>query len=302
MHGTTLRYTLTGSLSLLFWGTSLPFARRCSEDLGPFTTAVGLMFVNGLIGAILFRKLYGPCESPFLRQRPFKIRTALYVAYMFLLYLALGFVAREQVPTVIFLNYLWPSATILFSLILFPQTIRLPLLVVGTVLVISGIAVELLGIDSMSAVWSLHLGGSYYLFLAAFIAALCWGLSSALVRKWGDASGGARAVPYVLLFSAAFLLPMPFLFGESPNPTRATIIPFVYLAFSPLLGHLCWDIGMRKGNVVALSLIADTLPWISLTFSKVYLGVGITRETWIAAVMIVAGAVISRFALRQSRV
>jgi hypothetical protein len=48
-----------------------------------------------------------------------------------------------------------------------------------------------------------------------------------------------------------------------------------------------------------LSLIADALPWASLTATSVLLGVGIDATTWRAAVLIISGALLSRLALHR---
>jgi hypothetical protein len=69
----------------------------------------------------------------------------------------------------------------------------------------------------------------------------------------------------------------------------------------PFVSNVCWDIGTRKGNLNSLSLLADFIPWLSLTITAVYLKIPIGYATWAAAVLIVIGALVSRYSLKAAK-
>ena len=61
------------------------------------------------------------------------------------------------------------------------------------------------------------------------------------------------------------------------------------------VADLCWDVGIRKGNIVLLSLCADFVPWISLATAWLLLDADITLKTAMAGAMLVIGAIITRY-------
>ncbi len=67
------------------------------------------------------------------------------------------------------------------------------------------------------------------------------------------------------------------------------------LGFGFFIAHQSWNYGMQHGNVVALSLCADFIPWLSLISAHLFLHAEITPTTMIAAFALVMGAMITRF-------
>jgi drug/metabolite transporter (DMT)-like permease len=246
--------TVVGACSLLFGGTSIPFARKCAQDIAPFTTASGILILGSFFGAGLFGALgiFSVRRASFLRDPGFWWRTAMFIAYFALLYTA----------------------------VIFRQRVRLAWFIIGSLLVLSGIAVELLGARVLTVLSSQSSLNERVAYAAAFLAACIWGVSSALSRKWGMRSGGVAAIPFVFLCAGVLMLPGRWLFGETSTIRPDTWPALIFLCVAPLFGHLCWDVGMRRGNIVLPSLLADTLPWISLTFAQLYLGIPIGAGTW----------------------
>lgn len=134
-------------------------------------------------------------------------------------------------------------------------------------------------------------------YAAATCAAITWASYSVLNRKWGTKAGASAALPFVLLLSSVVLLAGRYLSGETSNFSNGLILPFGYLCVMPYLANVCWDIGSRRGSITFLSLMADGLPWASLTIAKIYLGILISATTWISAGLIVTSALLSRLAL-----
>jgi len=128
------------------------------------------------------------------------------------------------------------------------------------------------------------------------IGSFAWGLYSAMGRKYGNQTGSSGVIPY---FQLTFALGLPFYFTsgavmpwELPSALLAVLIIFSICQFC---AQQSWYYGMHHGNVVALSLCADFIPWLSLLSAYFFLGAEITTTTIISAFLLVVGAMITRF-------
>lgn len=280
----------------ILWAASLPLAKQCSPALGMYTTAALPYLASGLIGVLWMGFVIK--KNPFAAARAprFFHRLGLFTLYFILLYAAIGTVPLADFPIVILLNYLWPTTTLLFTLGITRLPFKKHLLIFGTVLVVIGIALETLSSNVLNySIEESSFQGVPY--LCAFAAAVTWGLYSALNRKWGPQGGGADAVPILMLGASFVLFMFRFYSEESSRFPSEVILPLLYLSCMPFIAHACWDIGTRLGNLPFLSLMCDFIPWAALTLTALYLTVEIGTSTWLSAVLIVTGAVISRYSL-----
>lgn len=291
------RQTAIGIIALLLWSTTLPFAKQCADEIGPFSTIAIAYSISGLIGicwtAIFQRK--NPLQWKIIGSRRFAVRLSMFITYFLLLYSAIGIVNLTNYPIVILLNYLWPTFTLMFSLLLFPQNYRGKILAFGTTLILTGICVEVLHSQVVATSEAISMQPVPY--LLSFLGAVTWGLYSALNRKWGTSNGNGEEIPAIMMGIGLFFAILAFFRQETVHLNSQIILPLSYLCVIPFTANVCWDIGTRLGNLNALSLLADLIPWISLTVTALYLNVAIGISTWIAAVLIVFGAVVSRYSL-----
>jgi drug/metabolite transporter (DMT)-like permease len=287
-----------GVIALLLWASTLPFAKQCSDHIGPYTTVAIAYSLSGLIGIVwsFSVRKKNPLRLEVVGNRLFALRVAMYICYFILLYSAIGMVALANYPIVILLNYLWPSFTLLFSLILFRQKVRTSILLLGTILIVVGISIEVLFSGVLGNQTEVSIQPLPYIF--AFFAAFTWGLYSALNRRWSDTSTKGEEIPGIMLSIGIFFTLVAFFHRENLSFDSDVIIPLTYLSLVPFVSNVCWDIGTRKGNLNSLSLLADFIPWMSLTITAVYLKIPIGNATWTAAFLIVIGALISRYSLK----
>ncbi len=290
----TLRYTIIGCGALALWATSLPFARQCVESLGPFTTVMIPYLVSGILGMALNFIRGELRDLPFLKHWEFYARTALFTLYYIALYVAINIVARPQFPLVTLLNYLWPTIMMPLSVIILHQKCRMNLLLTGMLIVAAGITVEVLGAGSLAETFR---GGTQNIiaYVSALAGAVLWSFYTAYNRKWGKRAGELRALPFILLATAAAMAVLRTIAKEHSSFTGDLVLPLAYLSIMPFLANICWDLGTRQGNIILLTLLADMMPWGSLTVARLYLSIPIGAETWISAVIIVAGALIARY-------
>jgi len=123
---------------------------------------------------------------------------------------------------------------------------------------------------------------------------------SALSRREGDATGGATVLP---IFQAALglALPISFLPGMATwtRLTPVSALLLVAYCFLLFLAYVAWDLGMRQGNVVVLSLLADLIPWFSLAVTNLMLRIDIGRNAVFSAGVLVLGATLARYGTLQ---
>ena len=285
--------TAIGMIAPLLWATSMPFVRRCTPEVGACTTATIGYAVSGVLGCVWLARSRG--KSPFeaIRAPRFLPRCALFVTYLTLFYIAISTVKLENFPVVILLNYLWPTFTLFFALCVSPHRVSAISLSIGTLLVAGGIATEVFSSSILGdARAEVTVQTSPY--LLALGGAICWGLYTALNCKWGERGGGVDGVPALMLITSVAMLALRFARGESTTISAGVVPPLLYMCVIPFVANVCWDIGTRTGNLVVLSLVCDFIPWVSLTVTALYLALPIAPATWIAAGMIVTGALISR--------
>ena len=295
--------TLAGLVSIIFWSTTVGFARRISEDFGGIRGAALIFLLAGVIGTT--EMLVRPRRREALRKLPAKylaICGSLFVTYSILLYLGIGFAAdNRQAIGVGLLNYLWPALILLFSLRFQHNRPRPTFLVPGLLAGLVGgwVAVFAGNGLSLSAMFETVLVGSPLPYVCGLGAAVVWGLYSNLSRVFAAECDG-DAVPLFLLATGVILGTIVFLAGShggdaSPVSVRAASM-VGYMAVVPsLLAYTLWDIAMRRGDLVLVAAISYATPLISTVFSSIVLTVSPGPGLWIAALLVTAGAVLCRF-------
>lgn len=289
--------TLVGSIAVITWGISVPLVRIPVNEIGalPF---LGLLFGSiGILTLVFFKFSNQKLPSKALILSPIVwLRGIFFVLHEALLYYAIFLVQQKNMPMVILLNYLWPTCIILCSIAFAGVKItRWWAFVVGTTLVIYSLSLELLGDSSLNHnIFESKSDRIAYLLVS--LGAFSWGMYCALSRRFGDSSGGGSVIPiYQLVLGLAlpisFFTPDAIPWNLSPLGL-AILITFIIADF---VGYLAWDHGMRKGNVVILSLFADFIPWISLFTATFVLDITLSSSTLLSAALLVLGGMITRY-------
>lgn len=288
------KYTLTGSLSVVIWSLGLPCARIVQEEIGAVTFLGLSFFLTGSLSAI-FQKRKSKYNAKFKHHPAIYLRWFFFVLHESLILIAVGIVSRGNLPVVILLNYLWPTAIILFSIVISGVKIyRVTLFVVGMVIVIFSLFFELVG---GIYVKDIFLGSTDRLaYILAIIGAISWGLYSSISRSYGVVTGGNSPIPFFQL-TLALALPISFLpsvqvpWGLS---CKGAII-LVSLSIAQVFAYNAWNNGVQFGNIVMLSLLADFIPWLSLFGAALVLGVSLNNHTIFSAILLVFGAMTTRY-------
>ncbi len=297
IRGGQVRATVIGSLAVLIWGFALPLIRIIEAQIGLLPT-VGIVFTTaGVLGLTVqrIRRQPFPGKDVF-RSRFLYLRWICFVLHEGLIYTAMALVRHEHIPFVILLNYLWPTATIVCSVLVAGVVItRWWAFILGSLIVLGSLSAEIVGAEGISS-WLFAEPLDCLAYLVALVGAVAWGLFSAFSRRGGEESGGGSVLPFFqltlgLALPFAFLptVAQPWLLSGSGACLLAGYCVAQFVAF------LSWDFGMRRGNVVVLSLFADFIPWISLAAAHILLGVEVGVSTVISAVALVCGAMVTRY-------
>jgi drug/metabolite transporter (DMT)-like permease len=241
-----------------------------------------------------------PRSLSLYRSKAFLLRLSLFVSHVMCVYAAVQLVETQAMPGVVFCNYLWPTLALLWSIRL--TSIRIPrpwLFSLGIALATLALALEFGG-SMLSFAAS---GNNGIAFVIAIFGANAWGLYSAVTRKWGDVSGGSAVTPLFLLACGGIAAITSGLNAILSAATDVLQLPpaAVAVGICNFIAYLCWDVGIRKGNPVSLTMLSDLIPWLSLAAVSVFLHIAIANSTVVSALVLVAGGMLARFGTMQSR-
>jgi drug/metabolite transporter (DMT)-like permease len=293
--------TFLGFVAIVFWSTSIAVARSVTEQLGPMTSASAICLLSGVLGCG-YLLLSGWTLQRLLRLPALYLMGcgALFLFYELCLYLSIGLAAsRQQVLAVGIINYLWPGLTLLFSLPILGKKAS-AWLVPGAVLAFAGAFMAMLQRgSSSSASFLAGVREGYVPCLLAFFGAVSWALYSNLSRRWGgDTEGGA--VPVFLLASGLVLAALRPAFAEHPHWAARPVAELSFIAIVPaLLGYAFWDRAMRRGNVVLIASFSYVTPLLSTVISCLYLSVPAGPGLWAACALVIGGAFICRYSIKD---
>jgi drug/metabolite transporter (DMT)-like permease len=293
--------TFLGIVAIVLWSATVALARSIAERVGPLTAGAAVyLAAGGFLGLHLFSR-----ERSFraLRRLPRRYVLGcggLFVLYTLALFLALGRAAdRGQAIEIGLLNYLWPTLTILFALILLGQRAGVGL-IPGTALALCGIFLVLTqGADVTWTSFVRNLRENPITYGLGAFAAVAWGLYSNLTRRWGGSDGRGAVLVFTLATGLAFGVGR--LFHPEPGTWDVRVAAEVaLLALSTALAYVCWDLAMRAGDVVLVASCSYLTPFLSTVVSCVYLQVRPGLGLWVGCALIIAGSFLSWKSIRPA--
>jgi drug/metabolite transporter (DMT)-like permease len=294
-------HSLCGLAAILLWSATVAVARSLSEQVKPITAAASVYMTGGVLCAVYLLWRGHPVRRA--RQLPRRYLLwcgLLFTFYTFAVFFAIGLAdGHQQVLELGLVNYLWPALTILFSLLLLGKRASL-WLAPATLFALAGIALVLTSGGTTSwATISKGVGNNPAAYVLALLAAVSWALYSTLTRRWaGESSGG---VPFFIIVTGLVLLALCLLFPEDGSWTARAAAEAVGLGVATALAYVCWDIAMRKGDVVLVGACAYLTPFLSTLISWAYLGIQPGPVLWLGCSLIVAGSFLSWMSVSAPR-
>ncbi len=292
------RSTGLGFAAIGLWSITIALMRGLSEPLGPLTAGACVYLIGGVfcLPLLVWRR---DAVRGLVKHSPRYVFGcgALFVLYTVLLCLAVGLAAdRSQVLEVAMVNYLWPTATILLSLVLLNQRAGL-LLAPGTILALVGEFLVLTQGTSVS--WHSfagHLHANPAPYALAFAGAVSWALYSTLTRRWSQPGTGG-AVGLFVPATGLVLLTLSLVSAEAPVWSVGTAGTAVLLATGTTLAYAFWDVAMRRGNQVLVVAFSYLTPLFSTVVSRLYLGVETGWKLWLGCLLLVMGSLLTWYSV-----
>jgi drug/metabolite transporter (DMT)-like permease len=194
-------------------------------------------------------------------------------------------------PAVIFCNYLWPGLVLVYSVAFGGLKIARPLyLLIGSAIILLALLMEF-GWHGVTGVRTPH---EWLGICIAILGANLWGLYSAFTKRWSNLPGGAGLTPLFQIATAVIAYVLALFLPASTTGGSGLIWPVLLVGVFNFVAYMCWDVGIRRGSVVTLSLLADFIPWLSLAVTSFLLSVPIGLSTKISAGVLVVGALVAR--------
>ena len=295
---------MLGLLAILFWGTSIAFTRRVTEDFGPFDGMAVAYFAGGLLGCAWLATA-GRLRHALAMPRAYHLVCGgLMVGYGLCYSTAIGLAGdRQTVLEVGIINYLWPGLTMLFALPILGRRAS-PWLLPGILLAFAGAALSIgQGSGFSWGAFGQHLISCSRAHLLALAGAILWGLYSNFNTRLAAGADG-EAAPLHLMAMGMGLFALRVVTGQ-PSAWHPTGAGWIYLTataiFPVLLGYLLWDIAMRRGHLNIVVAASYATPLLSTVLAVFVLGVRPGAILWVACALVIAGACLCKIALTGTR-
>lgn len=274
--------TALGLGAILLWAT-LASLTVLAGPVPPFqTTAIAFIVGSSIIAGVAL------VRGQARRMVPTAASLALGI-YGFFLFHAFYFAAMKLAPPAEagLIASLWALFTVLFSAFLPGVGLR-PRHVVGALLGLA--AATLLVWDRLGS----SEGGAYLVgYLLALGCALVWSSFSVISRLFAAVPSESLAVPGFVTAALAFICNLAFEGWVAP-PGAVSWLALAGLGIGPLgAAFVLWDVGMKRGDVPLLGVLAYAAPLIS---TGLLVALGFAEPTWklgMACIFMVAGGLIA---------
>jgi len=258
MRATQRSATVTALGSILLWCWSGVCFARGGRLVGPgvyltFMTATGSATV--LLLQLLRRR---PVADLVLLPRRVVVAGFFGVAlYTVMLAFAFGIAPEADLGQVNLLNYLWPIWIVLLSTILLEERPGRAAAIAGALLGFTGVAVARgpEGLLNAPAAWTPH--------LLSLTGAFMWALYCVLLRRWRipEEKGGTAFHFAVCALLAAALAAWRGEWSSLAGIGPEALFWILFGGIGPVgLAYHWWEIGVKRGDVRLISLLAYFIP------------------------------------------
>lgn len=279
--------TLIGLIAIVLWSLIVALIKEVSNYFGPIGGAALIYSLASIFLLLSFG------WTP-IKEFPIKYLIGggiLFVSYEVCVSLSIGYSANNtQAIEVGMVNYLWPTATIIFSIIFNNQKVNF-LIIPGVCLSIIGIG-WVLGGDQGFSFQNIvaNIKDNPLSYSLALLGVILW---SAYCTLTVHISNGKNGITLFFILVSIVLWVKWFLTGDIDLQFETTsIISLVLAAFAMGIGYGAWNIGIMYGNVTLLATASYFVPVFSSVFSAFILSTQLTFSFWQGAVMVCVGALL----------
>lgn len=291
----SLRATGTGFLAVLLWASVVGMLKTVSTSFGA-TGGAALIYTLASVFLLATLGLGKIGEFP---RRYLVVGGALFVCYELCLALSIGYsTTPRQAIEVGMVNYLWPTLTLVGTIVFNRQRASVFLLVPGLVLSMLGIVWVLGGDQGFSLAGmadNIRLNPlSYGLALAG---ALIWAAYCVVTPKM---AGGHNGVTLFFMLTAATLwaklaLTQDITWAVGPLDILALVLAAAAMGFA----YAAWNVGILRGNATVLATASYFTPVLSALFAAIVLQSALPLSFWQGTAMVSAGSIVCWLATRR---
>lgn len=282
------RATLIALAGIMMWSVTIGLFRSVAEIFGAVRGAAMIFSV----AAVFAHLVIGAPELKTLPRLYLWVGGGLFVLYEALLALSIGFAThRTQALELGMLNYLWPSLTILFAVILRQQRAHW-LLMPAMVLCIVGIVFVMKGEGGWTVSLLLqHLRENPLGYGMALVAAVTWAVYSVFTRRFGN---GLNGVPWFLTATAVVLWLAFVSQGSRPFVWHLPgLLQAAVMGMLMAMAYSCWNYSIQHGNLTVLATLSYFTPVTSVLIASVWLHVQPGLDFMLGAGLVTLGSVFS---------
>ena len=292
---TKTRATLIGLIAIVLWSFIVGLIRVVSENFG---TVGGAALIYSLASIILLFSV-GMTDPRSFPKKYLIAGSLLFVSYEICLALSIGFSENSrQAIEVGMINYLWPSFTLIAS-ILFNQQKATWIIVPGFILSMIGIT-WVLGDEGiqLAVIWE-NIQSNPVSYFLAFIGAIIWSAYCIVTAKFAQ---GKNGITFFFMLVALALWIQYFWMG--PTAFNFTLKSSVYLLLAASVlgfGYAAWNVGILHGHVMILATSSYFIPIFSAFFAALILQTTLSFNFWLGVVMICIGSLLCFIATKSKK-
>lgn len=280
--------TLVGLSAVVLWSLIVALIKEVS---GFYGVILGAALIYSIASIFLVFTLGFPKIRDFPKQYLF-IGSILFVSYELCLSLSIGYsTTNRQAIEVGMVNYLWPTFTILFSILFNKQRANF-LIIPGFLLALFGICLVLAGDQGISLDSILdNIQVNPLSYGLAFIGTLIWATYCTLTTKISDGKNGIT----LFFILVSLVLWLKYLFLSGSGQFTLELKPMIYLivaGFAMGIGYGAWNIGILRGNVTLLATASYFVPVLSAVLSAILLNATLTLSFWKGTFFVCLGAIL----------
>jgi len=286
--------TLIGLIAILLWSAIVGLIKGVSEGFGP---VAGGALIYTCSSVLLLFTVGFPAVRKFPRSYLI-IGSILFVCYELCLSLSLGFThSGRQAIEVGMVNYLWPSLTIVLSVIVNRQKTSW-VIIPGIIIAIAGIC-RVLGGDSGFSLSEMadNVMDNPLSYGLALSGAIIWAIYCVVTKKIAQGNNG------ITLFFMLVALTLWVKFLTSPQPefilSTRVWVDLALAAIAMGFGYAAWNVGILHGNVTILAAASYFIPIISAMLAAFMLSSQLSSSFWQGTAMVSLGSLACWWATRK---
>lgn len=289
------RATLIGLVAILLWSSLVGSIKIVSENFGAIA---GTALIYSIATILLFFII----GTPKIRDFPLRyliLGSLLFVSYELCFSLSISFSNNgRQAIEVSMLNYLWPTLTIISTILFNNQKTNL-LIIPGSILPLIGIS-WVLGEEQGLSILSIteNIKDNPLSYSLALIGAFIWAAYCIVTIKCANGENGVT----LFFFLTALVLSIKYWLSEDEDTMIFSYSSIIYLLLAAIsigFGYASWNYGVLHGNVTILAGASYFIPIISAALSAFLLHTSLSLLFWQGSGMVCVGAILCWLSTRN---